>query len=109
MKMNTNFLKAALLSGALASAAAWTPVAQAKTTAKTSSKAARKPAVKIVTVCPVMQHEVPRVEANSLKQGNVKAYFCCGGCKAKFNGYSAQKKQQALRSAMQKQAASKKA
>ena len=99
--------KWALLGIAVLSSTAVLPSAQAKTSAKNVKASAKKSAVKIVSVCPVMQHEVPKVEANAVRVGNVKAYVCCGGCKAKFNGYTPEQKKQALRSAMKKQAGAK--
>jgi hypothetical protein len=84
------------LAAALLSSGALAPTSQAKT--------AKKSGMKVVTVCPVMQHPVPKNEANAVVVGNTKAYVCCGGCKGKFQAMSTAQKKQALRSAMKKQA-----
>ncbi|HVK03722.1 MAG TPA: YHS domain-containing protein [Armatimonadaceae bacterium] len=89
---------------ALAVAAAFGSAAYAQGNAPAAPKAAKKP------VCPIMKHEVAKINPKMKSEYKGKSYyFCCAGCKPAFDKKSdAEKAKLAQYGVAEKKAAPKK-
>jgi hypothetical protein len=61
-----------------------------------------------VKVCPISGEPISGVGSGSEVVGNNKVYFCCEGCKAKFDKLSKEEKDQKIAAALEKQNSTKK-